>query len=116
MRTPVRATAIAAVLLGLGALAGCMIYDPLPPPPDTANLPRFAPPAPYSPPALRAETARPATALAVWDPGHWVWNISEYAWVPGHLLQRPSPGAVWHPGYWRQETAGWVRVGGYWTS
>jgi hypothetical protein len=116
MRPIQRAAALAAIIAGAGALAGCLIVDPLPPPPAVANLPRFAPPAPYGPPPLRAEIERPATALAAWDSGHWVWTIGYYSWVPGHLVPRPAPGAVWHPGYWRQDKAGWLRVGGEWTS
>jgi hypothetical protein len=72
--------------------------------------------APYAPPPLRVETAPPApSALAMWQPGHWGWNETQYAWVAGHYVERPSPSANWTPGYWQQGPAGWTWADGYWS-
>jgi WXXGXW repeat (2 copies) len=72
--------------------------------------------APYAPPPLRAEAAPPApSALAMWQPGHWNWDGTQYAWVAGHYDERPSPSANWTPGYWQQGPAGWTWINGYWS-
>jgi hypothetical protein len=72
--------------------------------------------APYAPPSARVEAPPPApSALAMWQPGHWAWNGSQYAWTPGHYVARPSPAANWSPGYWQQGPAGWTWVNGYWS-
>ncbi len=72
--------------------------------------------APYAPPPLRVETPPPPpSALAMWQPGHWSWDGTQYAWVAGHYVERPSATANWVPGYWQQGPAGWTWINGYWS-
>jgi hypothetical protein len=73
--------------------------------------------APYAPPTARAEYPPPAPSpLAMWQPGYWSWNGSQYVWTPGQYVERPTPTANWMPGYWQQGSGGWTWVGGHWTS
>jgi len=73
--------------------------------------------APYGPPPLQVETPpAPPTPLAMWQPGHWSWNGSQYGWTPGHYVERPAPTANWLPGYWQQGAGGWTWVDGHWAS
>jgi hypothetical protein len=72
--------------------------------------------APYAPPPPQAETPPLApSALAMWQPGHWSWNGTQYSWISGYYVERPSPNANWTPGYWQQGSAGWTWVNGYWS-
>ena len=72
--------------------------------------------APYAPPAPQVENPPPATSpLAMWQPGHWSWNGSQFVWLSGHYVERPSATATWRPGYWQQGRAGWVWVEGSWS-
>jgi hypothetical protein len=72
--------------------------------------------APYAPPPPQAETPPPTpSALAMWQPGHWGWNGTQYSWASGHYVERPSPSANWTPGYWQQGPAGWTWTNGYWS-
>jgi hypothetical protein len=73
--------------------------------------------APYAPPPARAENPPPSSSpLAMWQPGHWSWNGSQYVWMAGHYVERPSSSANWIPGYWQQGAGGWTWVDGRWTS
>jgi hypothetical protein len=50
--------------------------------------------APIAPPPAQVETPPPAPSpLAMWQPGHWSWNGSQYFWTSGHYVERPSPSA-----------------------
>jgi WXXGXW repeat (2 copies) len=106
---------------------------PLTPPGSDYNLPQYgsttepamAPSsagttslvAPYAPPPLQAETPPPPPSpLAMWQPGHWSWNGSQYLWTSGHYIERPNPSANWQPGYWQQRAGGWIWVDGHWIS
>lgn len=71
--------------------------------------------APYAPPPQRIENPPPSSSpLAVWAPGHWSWNGTQFEWVSGHYVMRPSATATWHPGYWQQGPAGWTWTEGSW--
>jgi hypothetical protein len=52
----------------------------------------------------------------LWLAGHWKWDSANYAWTPGHYVQRPTPTANWLPDYWQQESGGWQWVEGHWES
>jgi hypothetical protein len=71
--------------------------------------------APAAPPAVRTEIipAAPSTDV-VWQPGHWVWNGAQYAWVSGVYVARPRPQVAWVPGHWDQGPNGWTWVDGFW--
>jgi hypothetical protein len=90
--------------LALGACAGeeeAFSYTQLSPvpPPDV----------PYEP-APRAENPM----AEIWRPGHWSYTGTEFFWVPGVMLPRPSITAVWAPDRWDQRAYGWAFVPGYW--
>jgi WXXGXW repeat (2 copies) len=71
--------------------------------------------APYAPPPERMENPPPSSSpLAVWAPGHWSWNGTQFVWDSGHYVMRPSATATWHPGYWQQGPAGWTWIDGSW--
>ena len=71
--------------------------------------------APYAPPPMRVETRPPAPSpLAMWQPGHWTWNGSQFVWTQGQYVERPSPTANWLPGYWQQGSGGWTWIDGHW--
>lgn len=49
-----------------------------------------------------------------WRPGYWDYNGSNFHWVSGEFIARPSPTAVWSPDHWAEHTYGWGFVPGYW--
>jgi hypothetical protein len=96
-----------AALIAASALAGCVAEQPRPA--ERVVVVRPAPPPP------RAEMQPPPPGeRAVWDPGHWNWNGRDYAWVPGHYIERPNVAMRWEPGHWVQERGSWVWVEGSW--
>jgi hypothetical protein len=54
-----------------------------------------------------------ATAL-IWQPGHWDWSGSSYAWVPGQYVARSGHGDLWMPAWWEKTAAGWVWHPAHW--
>ena len=78
------------------------------------NFIQLAPLAP--PPAIYEpvpEIASPRTAI--WRPGYWHYNSgSDFSWVSGEVIDRPSPTAVWSDDHWTEHTYGWGFVPGYW--
>jgi hypothetical protein len=77
------------------------VVAPKPPPPVRYE-------APPPPPPDRAE-------LVVWDPGHWRWDGHDWAWQPGHYIERPRREAHWVPGRWAARPDGtWAWVEGRW--
>ena len=50
--------------------------------------------APYAPPARLTETPPSAPAPLIWQPEHWSWTGTEYAWTPGRYVMGPSPTAT----------------------
>jgi hypothetical protein len=80
-----------------------VIVAPNPPPPPREEVP---PPPPAS-----------TTTIHVWEMGHWQWNGSDWTWIAGTYVVRPtsvSQTAIWHPGYWVRMTDGWQWVEGHW--
>ncbi|HTR16183.1 MAG TPA: YXWGXW repeat-containing protein [Acetobacteraceae bacterium] len=97
---------LAAALTGLMALAlsGCAQQPapspgpPPPPPPRAESIPK--------PPVT-------ATPL-IWQPGHWDWTGTGYAWDQGRWVERAGHGAMWQDGYWQGSGATAVWVPGHW--
>ena len=52
----------------------------------------------------------------LWQPGHWDWNGSGYAWQPGEYVPAAGHGALFQIGYWQQTPSGWVWVKAHWTA
>ena len=50
--------------------------------------------APFASPARITETPLSAPAPLIWQPEHWSWTGTEYAWTPGHYVMGPSPTAT----------------------
>ncbi len=85
-----------------------------------------APAAPPAGPFLQmAPTAPPAPLLEMkpilenperlaWRPGHWSYSNTQFSWVPGEAMEKPSPSAVWSPDRWDKREYGWVFVPGTW--
>lgn len=102
-----RLATVLTITLTAGAVAGCVVEPP--PRRGEVVVTTSAPPPPraeYQPP--------PPTERAVWDPGHWNWNGREYAWQPGHYIERPNPVARWEAGRWVAQNGRWVWVEGAW--
>lgn len=105
-----RAVGLAAVALSI-VMCGCSVAGSDPPTRPLAVV------APYQPPAKRAEIPPPAPSTdALWLVGHWHWDGSKFAWIPGGYVQRPSSSANWLPGYWEQDSGGWRWTEGHWES
>lgn len=113
--------ALIAVMIGAGALAGCVVDHPAPRAQPAANVVVTPPPATRvivarpAPPAPRVEIqpAAPDTR-AVWDPGHWNWDGNQYVWVSGRYIERPDVAMRWEPGRWMSENGSWVWMDGRW--
>lgn len=86
---------------GLLLAAGCgemaMTHPPVPPVPVEA--------VPIPP---RSQT------VMIYQPGHWSWTGSRYAWIAGTWVERAGHGTLWQDGYWRGvgRNAEWVP--GHW--
>ncbi len=94
---------IATALLGAGLLAGCAV-------PGT-------PPPPVPPPPPQAEVIPnpPVTDVPlIWQPGHWNWTGTGYAWQPGAYVPRGTHSNMFMPGYWQQTSTGWSWVPAHW--
>lgn len=78
-----------------------------------ASLDPIHPPVP--PPLPERVTAPPASSsVLIWRPGHYDWNGSSYAWIPGEWVARAGHGALWQDGYWRRSGGTSVWVPGHW--
>ena len=108
-------SALLAAMIAAGALAGCAQPEPatrvvVTPPPATSVV--VARPAP---PATRVEVQPPApNARAVWDPGHWSWDGTQYVWISGRYIERPNVAMRWEPGHWMSANGSWVWTDGRW--
>ena len=49
----------------------------------------------------------------VWTKGHWAWQGSAYAWIPGRWVKLEAGFREWVPGRWEHEQRGWVFVEGH---
>lgn len=90
--------------LGLGACAtpvqpyvAASPY-PVPPPPRNESIP----PPPVNPQPM------------IWQPGHWDWTGSSYAWSDGLWVSREGHGDNWLDGYWTHGTGVWTWVPAHW--
>lgn len=59
------------------------------------------------PPPLKAEI-RPKPPVSedeqIWQPGHWDWNGTSYAWREGAWIKKqPATGSLWMDGYWKRD-------------
>jgi hypothetical protein len=81
-------------------LAACTAGGP--PAPIPAAMPETIPKPPPSPVPL------------AWQPGHWDWTGSSYAWVPGQYVDRNGQGTSWVPPFWQETNSGWVWQPGHW--
>lgn len=90
----------ALVLAALG-LAGCVVtYQAYP-----------------SVPSPRAEQvpAPPRSSVAlIWQPGHYDWTGTTFAWTPGEWVERAGHGTLWQDGYWRRAGDSYAWVPAHW--
>ncbi|MGE3768672.1 MAG: hypothetical protein AB7L94_40855 [Kofleriaceae bacterium] len=71
--------------------------------------------APSAPPPPQVETIAVAPAPAViWVPGYWMWNRTQWIWVPGSWQMRPSARVRWRAPEWRVRGTVHVFVPGGW--
>ena len=90
--------------VALALLAGCAGQLPNPNPPVPALLPE-------------TQSLPPVTSeQLIWQPGHWDWTGSGYAWAPGQWVTAANHGPLWMPGFWDQTAGGWVWRAPHWTS
>ena len=76
------------------ALANCAVPPNGPPPPP----PPLQPEVMGNPPVT--------TTPLIWQPGHWDWTGSGYAWRPGDFVPAAGHGNMRMPGYWAQAPDG----------
>src|SRR5947209_830530 len=50
----------------------------------------------------------------IWRPGHYEWDGTSYAWVPGAWVDRAGHGTLWQDGYWRREGARYIWIPPHW--
>jgi hypothetical protein len=65
-------------------------------------------------PAEQVPAPPPSKVTLIWQPGHYDWDGSHYAWVPGEWIERAGHGTLWQDGFWRSGhgEASWVP--GHW--
>lgn len=70
-----------------------------------------------APPAPLMDIARPAPPMpnAVWVPGSWSWNGSDYAWSTGQWNTPVSNGAIWVAARWERHDGYYLYYPGYWS-
>jgi hypothetical protein len=51
---------------------------------------------------------------AIWTPGYWAWDGSDYYWVPGTWVLAPQVGFLWTPPYWGWGGSAFIFHEGYW--
>ena len=62
-------------------------------------------------PAMPSETVPlpPVSGVPLtWQPGHWDWTGSVYAWQRGRWVTRGGHGTLWQDGYWTLQGGQWV--------
>jgi hypothetical protein len=97
----------ASLLLVLGTAAACAPTsgqmasgNPYPPPPPVRTEVIPKPPVSEEP--------------LIWQPGHWEWEGSGYAWRQGQWVPRAGHGTQWQDGYWSNQGGTWTWVPGHW--
>ena len=50
----------------------------------------------------------------IWRPGYWAMRSGQFVWIPGKVINRPSPTAVWATSRWNHHTYGWSFEEGHW--
>jgi hypothetical protein len=71
--------------------------------------------APSAPPPPRVETIAVAPApRVVWVSGYWMWNRTQWIWIPGSWQMRPSASVRWRAPEWRARGTVHVFVPGGW--
>jgi hypothetical protein len=51
----------------------------------------------------------------IWRPGYWEpRGDSDFEWIPGEVIPRPSPTAVWKSATWVRHVYGWTYEEGHW--
>ena len=75
------------------------IYIPGPPPAEVVEM---QPPPPDRRPIWH------------WQRGHWRWDGRQYAWFPGHWVERPPHMSEWIAPHWEHHANGWFMVEGHW--
>ena len=95
------------LLLALGAASACTPQGPMavagnpnPPPPPVRT--EIIPKPPVSEEPL------------IWQPGHWDWEGSGYAWRQGEWVKRAGHGTEWQDGYWANQNGTWSWVPAHW--
>ena len=67
------------------------------------------PPAPIPAPMAEIVPKPPVSPVPLmWQPGHWDWTGSSYAWLPGQYVDATGHGSTWTAGWWEQTGSGWV--------
>ncbi len=104
------------ILLPALLLAGCVAMPQQTAEETPPSTPRYLQLVSEAPPPPKEETKpiieNPRTQ--VWRPGYWNYGIAGYDWVPGEVIDRPSPTAVWAPDHWVKHDFGWAFECGAW--
>jgi WXXGXW repeat (2 copies) len=102
-------TSALAAVLSIGSLAGCA------PRPVAAATDPSHPPVPA---LLPEEIPKPPVTAdpLVWQPGHWDWTDTGYAWSAGQYVPAEGHGNLWMPGWWSHTADGWVWQPPHWLS
>ncbi len=95
--------------LGLALLAGCATSTP-PAPVQMANPYPPVPALPVENQGLPPVSEEPLT----FQPGHYNWTGTGYAYVPGAWVKRAGHGMLWQAGYWALGPTGWAWVPPHW--
>jgi hypothetical protein len=102
-----------ALMVSLSACEGVNSYGNASGTTETRNYVRLAPaPPPPSQPEDKPIIDMPQ--MAIWRPGHWVYDGANFNWVPGVIMNRPSPTAAWSPDRWVRHEFGWGFEPGHW--
>jgi WXXGXW repeat (2 copies) len=74
------------------------------------------PPYPAPPPIPTEAVPKPPVSEAplIWQPGHWDWTGSAYAWQGGRWVLREGHGTQWQDGYWSNSAGAWQWVPAHW--
>lgn len=84
------------------AIVGCTVQDRPPYPPVPAPMAETLPPPPVT-----------STQL-IWQPGHWEWTGTGYAWQPGQYVAAEGHSNLWVQGYWANTPSGWLWQPAHW--